>query len=39
MCLSSWLQDDDMAVNNVNEDIDLTDTYYDVVNEDGDDDA
>jgi hypothetical protein len=37
--LSSWLQDDDMAVNNVNEDIDLTDTYYDVVNEDGDDDA
>jgi hypothetical protein len=37
--LSSWLQYDDMAVNDMNENIDSSNSSYDVMDKDGNDDA
>ncbi len=39
VCLSSWFEDNNVAVDNVNEDIEATDSCYDIVAEHGEDDA
>jgi hypothetical protein len=39
VCLSSWLENDNVAIDDVNEDTEATDSCYDIVDEHGDDDV
>ncbi len=39
VCLSSWFNDDNIAVDDVNEDMEATDSCHDIVDEHGEDDV